>query len=187
MRRIETSLPGVLVIEPDVYTDERGFFLESYHEERFAALGIRDRFVQDNHSHSVRGTLRGLHYQLRHPQAKLCRAVSGEVLDVVVDIRRGSPAFGRWTSTTLSAENRRQIYIPPGFAHGFLVLSATADFLYKCSDFYYGDDQYGIAWDDPGVGVDWGLQVGPLLSPKDREHPRLAEAPAGHLPSYDGS
>jgi dTDP-4-dehydrorhamnose 3,5-epimerase len=128
MQRIETDLPGVLVVEPDVYVDTRGFFLESYHERKYAGLGVTGRFVQDNHSRSTRGTLRGLHYQLNRPQAKLCRVVLGEVLDVAVDIRRGSPTFGRWVGVVLSAENQRQVYIPRGFAHGFLVLSDAAEF-----------------------------------------------------------
>ena len=166
MKRIETSLPGVLIIEPTVFADERGFFFESYHQAKFAEMGILDRFVQDNHSKSSRGTLRGLHYQLKHPQAKLCRVVRGEALDVAVDIRRGSPNFGKHEAILLSAENMRQIYIPAGFAHGFLVLSDTAEFLYKCSDFYYPDDDRGVAWDDPEIGIDWGIKE-PLVSEKD--------------------
>jgi dTDP-4-dehydrorhamnose 3,5-epimerase len=166
MRRIETSLPGVFLIEPVVLTDERGVFFESYHQGKFAELGITDHFVQDNHSISKRGTLRGLHYQLNHPQAKLCRVVYGEVLDVVVDIRRGSPYFGKHESTVLSADNRRMLYVPPGFAHGFLVTSDRAEFLYKCSDFYYKEDEYGIAWNDPEIGIDWGIDS-PIMSQKD--------------------
>jgi dTDP-4-dehydrorhamnose 3,5-epimerase len=181
MRRIETSLAGLLVIEPDVFVDERGFFFESYNAKRWEELGIRDQFVQDNHSKSVRGTLRGLHYQLERPQAKLCRVVQGEVLDVAVDIRRGSSTFGRYEKVVLSAENRRQIYLPQGFAHGFLVLSETAEFLYKCSDFYYREYERGIAWNDPAIGIEWGLED-PILSARDREHPRLAEVPERDLP-----
>jgi dTDP-4-dehydrorhamnose 3,5-epimerase len=183
MRRIETSIPGVCLIEPTVYSDERGFFFESYNEREFAELGITDRFVQDNHSRSIRGTLRGLHYQLKHPQAKLCRVIQGEVLDVAVDIRRGSPTFGRYASTVLSAENKRQIYVPPGFAHGYLVLSETAEFLYKCSDFYYPDDDHGVAWDDPELGIGWNINT-PLLSVKDRQYARLAYLPQSLLPDY---
>src|SRR4029077_8078082 len=139
-------LPGVLVLRPRVFRDNRGFFLETYHQAKLAEIGIVDRFVQDNHSCSSRGTLRGLHYQLRHPQAKLCRVVEGEALDVAVDIRVGSPHFGKWVSAVLSAKDLNQIYIPAGFAHGFLALSDTVHFLYKCSDFYDVEDQHGIAW-----------------------------------------
>ena len=183
MQRIETSLPGVCLLEPRVFADARGFFFESYHQRLLAGLGITGSFVQDNHSGSGRDTLRGLHYQLAHPQAKLCRVVRGEVLDVAVDIRRGSPHFGRWTAVRLSEENRRQVYIPPGFAHGFLVLSETAEFLYKCDEFYYPDDQHGIAWDDPTIGIEWGITE-PILSEKDRKNPRLAELSADLLPTY---
>ena len=139
----------------------------------------------DNHARSSRHTLRGLHYQLEHPQAKLCRVVHGEVLDVVVDVRLGSPHFGKWITAVLSADNHQQIYIPPGFAHGFLVLSETAEFLYKCSDFYYPDDERGIAWDDPDLGIPWNL-ANPTLSPKDARHPRLHQVPLEFLPRYAG-
>jgi dTDP-4-dehydrorhamnose 3,5-epimerase len=183
MHSIETSLPGVLILEPRVFSDDRGFFFESYNLRRFEELGVNARFVQDNHSRSVRGTLRGLHYQCRHPQAKLCRVVQGEVLDVAVDIRRGSPTFGKWVSVVLSAENKRQIYLPPGFAHGFAVLSETAEFLYKCDDFYRPDDEFGIAWDDPEIGIEWGVNA-PLLSAKDARNPALSAAPPEHLPEY---
>jgi dTDP-4-dehydrorhamnose 3,5-epimerase len=186
MRRIETDLPGVCILEPAVFSDARGFFFESYHAAKLAALGITDTFVQDNHSGSVQGTLRGLHYQLHFPQAKICRVVAGEVLDVSVDVRRGSPTFGRWSRVLLSAENRRQVYIPAGFAHGFLVLSATAEFLYKCSGFYDAADERGIAWDDPELGIEWPLTVSPVLSPKDRCHPRLREIPQQDLPVFKG-
>jgi dTDP-4-dehydrorhamnose 3,5-epimerase len=184
MKRIDLSLPGVFVIEPAIFRDNRGFFLESYHEEKFRALGVEEAFVQDNHSSSTRHTLRGLHYQLRQPQAKLCRVVRGEVLDVAVDIRRGSPTFGQWTSTRLSAETHRQVYIPAGFAHGFLVLSETAEFLYKCSAFYDPEDQHGIAWDDPQLAIDWSLTAAPHLSAKDSDSPRLAELDRSRLPVY---
>lgn len=185
MRRIETELPGVLIIEPQVYADTRGFFMETYHAEKFAGLGISDAFVQDNHSRSARGTLRGLHFQLRHAQAKLCRVVVGEVLDVAVDVRRGSPHFGKWVSVLLSAENRRQIYVPPGFAHGFVVLSESAEFLYKCSEFYHPEDERGILWSDPDLGIQWGIDE-PTLSARDQRHPRLAELSWDHLPLYAG-
>lgn len=183
MQRVETSLPGVCVIEPRVFEDSRGFFLESYHAGKFAELGITAQFVQDNHSKSARHTLRGLHYQLHQPQAKLCRVIRGEVLDVAVDIRRGSPHFGRWTSILLSAENRRQIYIPRGFAHGFVVHSESAEFLYKCDDFYQAGDEYGIAWDDPDLAIPWQVAA-PLLSEKDRKLPRLRDCPPDHLPLF---
>lgn len=183
MQCIPTSLEGVLILEPRVFGDARGFFMETYHEGRFRELGILAHFVQDNHSMSVRHTLRGLHYQLRHPQAKLCRVVQGEVLDIAVDIRQGSPQFGQWVSVLLSAENKRQIYIPRGFAHGFLVLSETAEFLYKCDDVYHPGDDYGIAWNDPALGIEWGVAA-PLLSAKDERNPPLAAVPAGDLPVY---
>jgi dTDP-4-dehydrorhamnose 3,5-epimerase len=183
MQRIETDLPGVLVVEPDVYVDTRGFFLESYHERKYAGLGVTGRFVQDNHSRSTRGTLRGLHYQLNRPQAKLCRVVLGEVLDVAVDIRRGSPTFGRWVGVVLSAENQRQVYIPRGFAHGFLVLSDAAEFLYKCDEFYCPEDERGVAWNDPRIGIDWGVHA-PILSEKDRKNPVLDAVPGELLPPY---
>jgi len=184
MKKIETRIPGVFLIEPSVAGDERGFFLETYHERKFAGLGIADRFVQDNHSMSVKGTVRGLHYQLAHQQAKLCRVVQGEVLDVAVDVRRGSPYFGEHVSAILSAENRKQIYIPKGFAHGFAVLSDSAEFLYKCSDFYDREDERGILWNDPELRIDWGVST-PLLSDKDRRHPSLSRVPLADLPEYE--
>jgi dTDP-4-dehydrorhamnose 3,5-epimerase len=181
MKLIETSLPGAVLIEPAVRQDERGFFLESYHQRDFFELGITEQFVQDNHSKSIKGTLRGLHYQLRHPQAKLCRVVHGEVLDVVVDIRKGSPHFGRHMATTLSAENKRLLYIARGFAHGFLVLSDTAEFLYKCSDFYQQADERGVLWSDPDLGIDWGNPQ-PILSAKDQLLPQLTHISPVDLP-----
>ena len=183
MNRVETSLPGVCLIEPKVFADPRGFFLESYHRKKFEALGIADQFVQDNHSRSVKGVLRGLHYQLRHPQAKLCRVIEGEVLDVAVDVRVGSPFFGKWTSAVLSAQNHRQIYVPAGFAHGFVVLSETAQFLYKCSDFYDPSDEHGILCNDPELNIAWGL-TDPILSEKDRKNLPLAQVPRELLPRY---
>jgi dTDP-4-dehydrorhamnose 3,5-epimerase len=184
MKRIETSLPGVCMIEPQVFRDARGFFFESYQERKFAELGIRDRFVQDNHANSRKGTLRGLHYQVVRPQAKLCRVIQGEVLDVVVDVRNGSPDFGRYTKAVLSAENMRQMYIPAGFAHGYLVLSETAEFLYKCSDFYHPEYERGIIWNDAEIAIDWGIQD-PILSAKDLKHPTLANTRLSELPDYD--
>jgi dTDP-4-dehydrorhamnose 3,5-epimerase len=184
MERIATKIPDVILIKPTVREDARGFFFESYHQKKFAELGVKETFVQDNHSKSRRGTLRGLHYQLNHAQAKLCRVVNGEVLDVAVDIRLGSPTFGRWISAPLSAENKVQIFIPRGFAHGFVTLSDSAEFLYKCSDFYYPDDERGILWSDPQLAIDWGIP-NPLLSDKDQTYPTLAQAPREHLPRYE--
>lgn len=184
MKQIETSLPGAYLIEPTVFRDERGFFFESYHEAKYAELGIPCRFVQDNHASSGRGTLRGLHYQINRPQAKLCRVVAGEVLDVMVDVRHGSPYFGHHESALLSAENMRQLYVPPGFAHGYLVLSDTAEFLYKCSEFYVPEWDRGIAWNDPQVGIKWGVE-NPVLSAKDRGHPNLSDVLRADLPSFD--
>ena len=190
MKRLATGLPDVWLLAPDAAQDARGYLLETYQQREFADLGIRESFVQDNQSGSRRGTLRGLHYQLRRPQAKLCRVVAGEVLDVVVDIRRGSPTFGKHTATILSAENRRQIYIPAGFAHGFLVLSEWADFFYKCSDYYDAGDQRGVAWDDPALEIEWNLAARgiatPLLSEKDQRQLRLHDLPAEVLPVFKG-
>jgi dTDP-4-dehydrorhamnose 3,5-epimerase len=183
MRAITTPLPGLLIIEPAIFQDARGWFCENYHRERFAAAGIDAEFVQDNHSRSRRGTLRGLHFQLAHPQAKLCRVVRGEVLDVVVDLRRGSPAFGQHFAVRLSARNQHQLFIPEGFAHGFLTLSEQADFLYKCSDYYFSEDQYGLAWNDPSLGIDWGVEQ-PLLSPRDTGWPTLASFDSQVLPLF---
>ncbi len=187
MRVIETSLPEVLLLEPDVYGDSRGFFMETYHAEKFAELGITSTFVQDNHSLSKIATLRGLHYQLNHPQAKLCRVVRGEVLDVAVDIRHGSPTFGKWISAILSAENKRQIFIPRGFAHGFFVLSEDAEFLYKCDGMYDPADQRGILWNDPQIGVDWQIPIGMdiLLSDKDLVLPLLSQCQSADLPQFE--
>ena len=180
MKRIETSLPGVWLIEPAVHEDARGFFFESYHELKFAEIGIKDRFVQDNHARSVKNTLRGLHYQIKHPQAKLCRVIHGEVLDVVVDVRHDSPHFGKWEKAVLSAANKLQMYIPTGFAHGYVVLSETAEFLYKCDDFYHPEYERGLLWNDPALGIDWGVEA-PILSAKDQQNPRLAAIPRDEL------
>ncbi len=181
--KIETELPGVVVLKPRVFRDTRGFFAETYHAGKFAVLGIHASFVQDNHSRSVQGTLRGLHYQLRHPQAKLCRVVRGQVFDIAVDVRRGSPHFGKWAGVILSSEEMNQIFIPPGFAHGFVVLSEEAEFLYKCSDFYDPESEKGIAWNDTDLKIDWGI-VNPLLSPKDSRYPFLRDIPFEFLPEY---
>jgi dTDP-4-dehydrorhamnose 3,5-epimerase len=189
MQKIDTNLPEVFLIEPMVFQDERGFFLESFHAAKFAELGVSGAFVQDNHSLSRRGTLRGLHYQLQFPQAKLCRVVQGEVLDIAVDIRRDSPRFGQWASALLSAENKRQIYVPRGFAHGFVVLSETAEFLYKCDEFYHPEDERGVMWNDAQIGVDWELGKhnisDPILSGKDRANPLLRDA-TDALPIFGG-
>jgi dTDP-4-dehydrorhamnose 3,5-epimerase len=181
MRFIPTDLPGVILVEPTVFGDERGFFMEVYHEAKFRDGGIPDAFVQDNHSRSVRGVLRGLHYQLPNPQGKLVRAVAGSVFDVAVDIRRGSPHFGRWVGVELSAENKRQLWIPPGFAHGFCVTSDVAEVVYKCTTLYDGPSDRGIRWDDPAIGISWPVEA-PTLSPKDAAAPRLADAAL--IPEY---
>lgn len=168
------ALPEVLLIEPDAYPDDRGLFFETFHQPRYAEIGLTEPFVQDNQSSSVGGVLRGLHAQLVTPQGKLVRALSGEVFDVAVDIRPGSPTFGRWTSATLSGENRLQIWIPPGFAHGFCVLSAAADVAYKCTRLYDPKDEIGVRWDDPELAIEWPIEA-PLISSKDRQLPTLAE------------
>lgn len=185
MQVTETKIPGVYLIRPEVHEDARGFFFESYHQAKLENLGIREVFVQDNHSKSCKGTLRGLHYQLRYPQAKLCRVVQGEVLDVAVDIRVGSPHFGQWVSAVLSAENKQQILIPRGFAHGFVVLSESAEFLYKCSDFYHPEDERGVLWNDPELGILWSVTA-PVISQKDAANPALAQSPLELLPIYEG-
>jgi dTDP-4-dehydrorhamnose 3,5-epimerase len=167
VKTVATDLPGVVIIEPRVFTDARGFFFESYQAERYAQAGLPSVFVQDNHSSSVKGTLRGLHYQLRRPQAKLFRVLRGTVFDVAVDIRRGSPTFGRWAGVELSAENKRQIFIPSGFAHGFCVTSDGAEVEYKCTDVYVSDDQRGVLWSDPTIGIRWPVRE-PVLSDQDR-------------------
>jgi dTDP-4-dehydrorhamnose 3,5-epimerase len=174
MKFLATKLPGVIVVEPDVFRDARGFFLETYHAGKYAAAGIPGPFVQDNHSHSVQGTLRGLHAQVGRPQGKLVRAVFGKMFDVAVDIRRGSPSFGLWVGVELSGENFKQLYIPPGFAHGFCVLSERVDVEYKCSDLYEPGGEIGVAWNDPQIGVEWPITE-PTLSDKDARAPRLSE------------
>ncbi|TFZ03847.1 dTDP-4-dehydrorhamnose 3,5-epimerase [Ramlibacter humi] len=179
MKVTPTRLPEVLVIEPRVFGDERGFFLESWNQRAFdEAVGRPVAFVQDNHSRSARGVLRGLHYQLTQPQGKLVRVTSGRVFDVAVDMRKSSPRFGQWEGVELSAENHRQLWVPPGFAHGFVVLSERADFLYKTTDFYQPADEKALAWNDPHVGVQWPLEeIGtPALSAKDQAAPRWDEA-----------
>ncbi len=184
MRVVTTPLPGVLVVEPRISRDGRGFFVETYQEQRYREIGILDRFVQDNQSRSVAGTLRGLHLQVRKPQAKLVRVIEGSVFDVAVDVRRGSPTFGRWFGVTLSADDFRQCYVPRGFAHGFCVTSEAAQVEYKCSDFYDPGDELGVRWDDPALGIEWPVRT-PVLSDRDRRHPLLADVMA-QLPTYDG-
>jgi len=179
---IETKLNGVVLVEPDVFNDPRGYFLETYHAGKYAEGRIAGPFVQDNFSHSVRGTLRGLHYQLKRTQGKLVMALAGRVFDVAVDIRKGSPTFGQWVGVELSGENKRQLYIPPGFAHGFCVLSETADVLYKCTDVYSPKDERGIIWNDPTLAIAWPVTE-PLVSQKDRSYQAL-RGMHKELPSY---
>ncbi|MEZ5659114.1 MAG: dTDP-4-dehydrorhamnose 3,5-epimerase [Burkholderiaceae bacterium] len=176
MNVIETELPGVLIIEPRVFGDERGFFFESFNLQQFQdATGVGADFVQDNHSRSARNVLRGIHYQLVYPQGKLVRAVVGEVLDVAVDLRRSSPNFGQHVAVRLSAENKRQLWVPPGFGHGFVVLSEFAEFLYKTTEYWHPEHDRTLAWNDPSVGVDWGVEE-PSLSEKDKHGATLFEA-----------
>lgn len=182
MRVTPADVPDVLIIEPDVYGDARGFFLETYHAGRYGAHGIEGPFVQDNHSRSIGGTIRGLHLQVGRPQAKLVRVIAGAIYDVAVDVRRGSPTFGRWVAVTMSAENFLQCYIPAGFAHGFCVLSGVAEVEYKCTDLYEPGAEIGIAWDDPSLAIPWPVEK-PLLSDRDRGHPPLADQ-RERLPIY---
>jgi len=183
LQKIATSLPEVWELRPHIFRDARGFFIESYNQARFAAAGITDVFVQDNHSCSVKGTLRGLHYQLHHAQTKLCRVVEGEALDVAVDIRAGSPTFGKWAAVVLSAATQNQIYIPRGFAHGFLVLTEQVQFLYKCSDFYDAADEHTILWSDPKIALSRDFGATPV-SERDARALTLAELPRELLPVY---
>ena len=185
MRFVPTGvLPEVIVIEADVHRDGRGFFLETYHAEKYRAGGIDGPFVQDNHSQSVAGTLRGLHLQLHRPQGKLVRVIEGEILDVAVDLRRGSPTFGRWVSVTLSADNFRQCYVPTGFAHGFYVVSPIAQVEYKCTDLYDPASEIGVAWNDPTLAIEWPAEQ-PILSARDRGNPRLVQL-IDTLPEWRG-
>ncbi len=179
----KTDLPGVLLIEPGVFKDSRGFFMETFHQKKYAEAGIYHAFLQDNYSHSTQGTLRGLHYQLKHPQGKLVYVITGEIYDVAVDIRRGSPGFGKWTGQYLSGKNKRQLFVPEGFAHGFCVISETADVLYKTTDLYNPDDEYGVLWSDPTIGIDWPVEA-PIVSDKDKQFPGLKEVTETHLPIY---
>jgi dTDP-4-dehydrorhamnose 3,5-epimerase len=183
VKLLPTELEEVVVIAPRVFEDPRGFFMETFHRERYEALGLRADFCQDNLSFSCRNTLRGLHYQYPHEQAKLVQVLQGEIFDVAVDIRRGSPTFGRAAGVVLSESNRRQVFIPKGFAHGFCVVSETALFAYKCSDFYAPDCDRGVHWSDPDVRIVWPIEA-PLLSAKDRGLPFLKDIPEEHLPVY---
>ena len=186
MKIVPTGLDGVLIIEPHVFADGRGFFMESFQKMRYREAGIEAEFVQDNISRSVRNTLRGLHYQHPNGQAKLVTVLEGEIYDVAVDIRSGSPTFGRWVDVILSAENRRQFFIPEGFAHGFCVLSPSALFFYKCSDYYSPDAEGGIRWDDPDLGIPWPVRS-PILSQRDSRFTALKHVASHRLPAYGGS
>lgn len=183
MKVVETKLPGVVIIEPKVFGDSRGFFQETWLRSRYEEIGIKETFVQDNLSFSTRSVLRGLHYQNPNVQGKLVSVVQGEVFDVAVDIRLGSPTFGQWSGVHLSGENHRQLWVPPGFAHGFCVLSDTAYFMYKCTDVYNPLAEGGILWNDPDIGIAWPLQE-IILSDKDKVYPRLRELESGWLPIY---
>lgn len=185
MNIIETRLPGVIVIEPKVFGDDRGFFFETWNQARYAAAGVPETFVQDNLSFSRRGVLRGLHFQNPHAQGKLVYVLMGEVFDVAVDIRVGSSTFGQWASVVLSGESKRQIYIPPGFAHGFCVTSESALFAYKCTDAYVPQAEGCVLWNDPALGIEWPIAQ-PELSEKDQQGIRLAELPRERLPRYEG-
>ena len=184
MKVKQTNLPGVLHIEPKVFGDARGFFLETYNKGRYMAAGFPDvDFIQDNHSRSTKGVLRGLHFQLNNPQGKLVQVATGSVFDVAVDIRVGSPTFGQWYGCILGEENHQQLWIPPKFAHGFCVLSDTADFIYKCTDYYRPEDEGGLLWSDPEVGIGWPLEA-PLLSDKDKAYSCLSKIDTALLPKY---
>ena len=185
MNIIKTSLTGVLVIEPQVFGDHRGFFLETYRAESFQEAGVTKPFVQDNHSRSQKGVLRGLHYQLTQPQGKLVRVSRGKVFDVAVDVRQGSPTFGQWEGVILDDETHRMFYVPPGFAHGFCVLSDEADFIYKCTDYYHPQTEQGIAWNDPEIAIEWP-DMDYTLSEKDQNNPKLSEQPKEKLSLFKG-
>ena len=174
MNIIPTTIEDVLIIEPKVFKDSRGFFMETFHQRRYMKAGINRTFVQDNLSYSVKDTIRGLHYQIKTPQAKLVQVIAGEIFDVVVDIRLDSSTYGQWTGMHLSDQNNRQLFIPEGFAHGFCVLSETALFSYKCSDFYHADDEGSILWSDPEIGIDWPVEE-PIISEKDKHNPKLSD------------
>jgi dTDP-4-dehydrorhamnose 3,5-epimerase len=181
MKVIETRLPDLLLIEPRLYADDRGFFLETFNQARYREAGIARPFVQDNHSYSRHGVLRGLHFQRLHPQGKLVWVTQGEVYDVAVDLRPGSPTYGQWEGITMSEQDHRQLWVPPGFAHGYCVLSSAAGFVYKCTDFYHPADEGGIVWNDPDIGIPWPIAA-PVLSDKDRLLPRLRDLTTDLLP-----
>jgi dTDP-4-dehydrorhamnose 3,5-epimerase len=183
MKVTPLEIPEVLLVEPRVFGDARGFFIETYHEERYRAAGIPHRFVQDNLSSSMQNVIRGLHLQHPRGQGKLVQVLTGEVLDVAVDVRRGSPTFGRWVGVTLSGENHLQVFIPPGFAHGFAVLSPRAVFAYKCTELYVPEHELGVAFDDPDLGIRWPV-ADPVVSPRDRAHPRLRDVDPARLPPH---
>lgn len=185
MKITQSSIPEVLVIEPDVFGDSRGFFMETWHARKYAELGLNVDFVQDNHSRSGKGILRGLHYQLKHPQGKLVRVTNGSVFDVAVDVRKGSPTFSQWVGVELTGDNHKQFYVPPGFAHGFCVLSESADFLYKCTDFYAPEYEHGILWNDPDIGIDWPASDF-TISDKDAQN-KLLRNMEDKLPVYEAS
>ena len=172
----ETKIKGVYIIEPQVFGDNRGYFMETYRKEEFDKAGLKYNFVQDNQSKSKKGVLRGLHYQRKYPQAKLVRVISGEVFDVAIDLRKDSPTYGQWVGEILSSENKKMLMVPRGFAHGFMVLSETAEFIYKCDEVYHPEDEGGIMWNDPEVGIKWPSDIEPLLSEKDQKHPSLKES-----------
>lgn len=182
MKIQETELPGVLLIEPHVFADDRGFFKETYQKQRYAEAGMAAEFVQDNYSRSGRGTLRGLHFQIQHPQRKLVQCLRGEVFDVAVDLRRGSPTFGKWAGRILSEANHRQLYVPSGFAHGFYVVSELAEIYYKCDDYYYPEHERSLLWNDPAIGIKWPLDGEPILSKKDK-----AGVPLDRIECYETS
>ena len=187
MNVIKTKLQDCVIIEPNVFGDDRGFFLETFREDVLLQAGINAHFVQDNHSRSSQGVLRGLHYQMTQTQGKLVRVAAGSVFDVVVDVRSSSPTFGQWYGTELNEDNIKMIYVPPGFAHGFVVLSETADFIYKCTDYYHPESEQGIAWDDPDLNIDWSIaEIAEKisLSDKDKQNVKLKDQPAEKLPAY---
>lgn len=186
MEVVPQELPEVLLIKPKVFGDERGYFQETFHEQRYAEAGMRLRFVQDNVSRSRHGTLRGLHLQEPHGQGKLVSVLEGEVFDVAVDVRVGSPRFGQWVGARLSAANHHQLYVPPGFAHGFCVTSESALFVYKCTDLYHPEHEIGVAWNDPKLAIPWPVEA-PLISEKDLKNPALAELDPARLPRYQGA
>ena len=184
MKIVETKLSGLKIIEPSVFGDQRGFFFESFKAKSYKEIGIELPFVQDNISRSSVGVLRGLHYQLTHPQGKLVTVITGEVFDVAVDVRTGSPTFGQWIGVILNDQNHKQLYIPPGFAHGFCVLSEHADFHYKCTDYYHPEDEQGIIWNDKNININWPIKSEPILSNKDAKYKILSDIPIDSLPQF---